>query len=356
MLKDRRDRRGVLQSLQAHPYFGRIDFVEAAEPTEVVYIGSGSRMEEDHIFVHDWRADICSLTYRHAVGPARFACPAGHRSGEVRLHRTFNIADGQFQGCQDLGGKAEGGSAAANILVGLLGKHTTGRMRQIVQSIQAEQDRVIRNRAAIVAVHGPAGSGKTIIALHRAAYLLYQQRIARPNGHVSSHGMLAFSPNRAFAGYIASVLPDLNEGQIRQIILHTFLSDRLSRANRPTPGKPAYQIETAAAQFETALQLLNSAKFEPRKRLCAFKSSHALIDLVETFAAKQEQDAEQRLEGIGFPTDAGEATYRHDEERRILYTACSRALHELYVCYSGSPSPLLPLENEDLYTHHSAQP
>lgn len=257
-LKDRRDRRRVLESLLARPYFGRIDFLERGEArAEVVYVGSGSLMEDDHIFVHDWRADVCSLYYRHAVGPTRFACPSGQRSGEVQLHRTFTIARGQFQGYQDLGGEGDGGGTADDILVGLLSQHTTGKMRQIVQSIQAEQDNIIRNRAEIVAVQGPAGSGKTIIALHRAAYLLYQQRISRPAGSVSSRGMLAFSPNRAFSSYIASVLPDLNEGQIRQIILHQFLSHQLSRSNRAAQGRAAFRVESAAEQFETALMLLD---------------------------------------------------------------------------------------------------
>ena len=78
---------------------------------EIVYIGSGSLDAEEHIFVHDWRADICSLYYRHATGAARFACPAGVRSGEVRLHRTFTIANGEFKGYQDLGGEGEGATA-----------------------------------------------------------------------------------------------------------------------------------------------------------------------------------------------------------------------------------------------------
>ena len=138
------------------------------------------------------------------------------------------------------GGDVIAQEAADSMLLSLLNRNSSGKMRQIVQSIQAEQDTIIRSAGDVVVVQGPAGSGKTIIALHRAAYLLYdmrleRERLAQRYGHISAQRMLVFSPNSVFADYISRVLPDLHEDQITQVILEQFLQSELTRQSAGGP-------------------------------------------------------------------------------------------------------------------------
>jgi DNA helicase-2/ATP-dependent DNA helicase PcrA len=127
--------------------------------------------------------------------------------------------------------------------------------------------------------------------------------------------MIAFSPNRTFATYIASVLPDLNEGQIRQIILHQFIVDQLGRLTTKVRGRAAFRIESSAQQFEAALGSLDSPGFAARRQSCLFKASRAMMDLIEEFAAKREQEIEERFTDLEYPSSAGERSlfFTHTE-------------------------------------------
>ncbi len=201
---------GSLKRLYKSPYFGRIDFLEQGEKAaEKIYIGMSSLTTDDtmDMLIYDWRAPISGMFYDFETGSSSYLCPAGLIEGQMLLKRQYRIENSDIVYMFD-------SSLIINdsMLQEILGKSTDNRMRTIVTSIQKEQNTVIRNsQNRILIVEGPAGSGKTSIALHRAAYLLYRYRET-----ISSENMLIFSPNHVFEDYISQVLPELGEENIRR--------------------------------------------------------------------------------------------------------------------------------------------
>lgn len=194
-----------LERLLRVPYFGRIDFLEDGEAREEkIYIGIANFMEEKtHInLVYDWRAPVSSMFYDNETGRAGYNCPAGLIEGDILLKRQYKIWLGKIEFMFDCSLKIDD-----EILQEILSKSADSRMRTIVTSIQREQNKVIRDDInKLLVVQGPAGSGKTSIALHRVAYLLYRYREL-----ILADNIVIFSPNRIFNDYISDVLPELGE-------------------------------------------------------------------------------------------------------------------------------------------------
>lgn len=201
------------------PYFARLDFTPAPgtpalgglRPGEKtpVYIGRWGVLQtpEYRVCVHDWRSPVANLYYSGQTGRVSYEAPDGAVEGELTLKRMFTIADGKLLGLQDTGVVGQ-----EVFLTEALSQATTSRLREVVTTIQAEQNAVIRSDPqAPLCVQGTAGSGKTTIALHRVAWLLYRlQRTVRPEQ------MLILAPNPLFLSYISRVLPDLGVEKVRQ--------------------------------------------------------------------------------------------------------------------------------------------
>lgn len=213
-----------LEKLAQTPYFGRIDFREEGEvETEPMYIGLATLFnDEEECLIYDWRAPISSMFYEYQLGLAGYECNSGMVEGEMVLKRQYKIANSQIQYMFDTNLKIDD-----EILQSILGQHSSGKMKQIVTTIQKEQNQVIRDEEnKLLIVQGAAGSGKTSIALHRIAYLLYTYR-----NKLNSDNILIFSPNYIFSDYISNVLPELGEENMRQITFHEYaemeLGDKL---------------------------------------------------------------------------------------------------------------------------------
>ena len=159
----------VLNKMKLDPYFGRIDF--KTEDTEKVYIGLSSIMDEKfNIYVYDWRSPICSMYYDYEVGDASYEAPIGTISGEITLKRQYKIINGKLDFYLDSDVNIDD-----EILLEALQNNNTSHMKNIVTTIQKEQNQVIRNDSnKVLIVEGPAGCGKTSVALHHIAYLLYK--------------------------------------------------------------------------------------------------------------------------------------------------------------------------------------
>jgi DNA helicase-2/ATP-dependent DNA helicase PcrA len=200
------------------PYFGRLDFQESGKDASTPYYIGKAGVEEEgsgKLIVIDWRAPVASLFYSFTGGldAAAYDSPDGLIDGLVYLKRNVVIRKQILQRVVDTFDREQDSLAAHDeFLIYRLGENKDNKLRDIVSTIQAEQDRIIRaakNTALII--QGVAGSGKTTVALHRLAYLLYQYR-----DQIRAEKMIIFAPSSMFLDYISTVLPELGVGNIQQ--------------------------------------------------------------------------------------------------------------------------------------------
>lgn len=203
-----------LKLLKKSAYFGRVDFLENDyDETDQIYIGTSTLDgSEGDILIYDWRAAICSMFYEQEKGHAIFKSPEGQVEGEILLKRQYRIFYDEIQSMFESSVKIDD-----EILQEVLSESKDSKMGIIVTSIQKEQNIAIRNETdRIVLVDGPAGSGKTSIALHRIAWLLYRYRDS-----IKPNNVVVYSPNEIFNDYISDVLPELGEENMK---MSTFIS------------------------------------------------------------------------------------------------------------------------------------
>ncbi len=200
---DKRNELARLQSQRKSPYFSRIDFTASnSTETEKIYIGLATLSENGNMLVYDWRAPISSMYYDFGIGQASYKVGKNLYRGEINLKRQYKIENSEMLGYFDTTLAIED-----DILRDVLSKNASPKMKQIVSSIQKEQNIIVRTEEFDnILVQGVAGSGKTSIALHRAAYLLYSHR-----NTIKSSDILIMSPNNIFSSYISNVLPELGE-------------------------------------------------------------------------------------------------------------------------------------------------
>ncbi|AJY76676.1 HelD family protein [Paenibacillus beijingensis] len=214
----REERKQKLEIARKEAYFGRIDFQEngGAAP-KPLYIGKAGvgRQHSSDLLVIDWRAPVASLFYSFSGGeaPVRYESPEGEVSGTVHLKRNLMVRGSELHRLVDsyIRGQEED-AVTDEFLLYRLGESKDNKLRDIVSTIQEEQDKIIRaDKNVALFIQGVAGSGKTTVALHRLAFLLY-----RYADRISSERMIIFAPNRMFLDYISGVLPELGVGDIVQ--------------------------------------------------------------------------------------------------------------------------------------------
>lgn len=204
------------------PYFGRVDFIyDGEEEPESFYIGIGtfSPQKGSVPLIYDWRAPVSSLFYDYDSGKASYEAPQGEMGGEITSKWQYKIRRGRLVYAFESDVKIDD-----EILREELSGSGDTRMKNIIRTIQKEQNEIIRNtKDRILVIQGVAGSGKTSVALHRIAYLLYHDR-----NNLRSENVLILSPNSVFSDYISHVLPELGEEPIREMSLDTFAYRRLN--------------------------------------------------------------------------------------------------------------------------------
>lgn len=205
------DQRKRLLKLRKSAWFGRFDFAALDQvAAKSFYIGVHHFHDDDNgeTLVYDWRAPVATLFYDFETGPGRFQAPSGPVDGQITLKRQFRIR------YQDIALMIDSAvNVVDDVLLETLSEASDEHMREIVATIQRDQNAIIRNEEArVLVIQGVAGSGKTSIALHRIAFLLYRFRDT-----LSSEDILIISPNRVFSDYIANVLPELGEEEVREI-------------------------------------------------------------------------------------------------------------------------------------------
>lgn len=217
-----------LELSQGNPYFGRIDFEfdDTGEHT-TVYIGKTNISGKDGEQVTtDWRTPICSLYYDGNIGATQYNAPEGVMSGKLKIKRQIIIKNGQITNI------TENDIAEDELLRPYLSINADNRMKTIIASIQKEQNEIIRKPLSQnIVVQGVAGSGKTSVALHKIAYLVYSL-----NEEIKSNQFLLLGPNPYFLNYISSVLPELDTEPVEQMtyidLVNYFLKDKLVLENQ----------------------------------------------------------------------------------------------------------------------------
>lgn len=214
----REERKNRLEIAYKEPYFGRIDFQELpGQRVMPLYIGKAGVPKENsnELLVVDWRAPVASLFYSFTGGDdaVTYDSPDGEINGHVHLKRNLMIRQRELVRLVDSYTKGqEEGAVTDEFLLYRLGENKDNRLRDIVSTIQQEQDQIIRaERSKVLFIQGVAGSGKTTVALHRLAFLLYQYA-----DRMRAERMIIFAPNRMFLEYISGVLPELGVGDIQQ--------------------------------------------------------------------------------------------------------------------------------------------
>lgn len=213
----------LLEKMIKSPYFARIDFkFDDGDEFEKIYIGRSSLRKNSYqeMYVYDWRSPIASVFYRFMTGEAFYDAPCGRVTGELNLKRQYEIKNGTLEYFFD-----SDVQIVDEFLRQLLSQNTTAKMKAIVETIQHEQDVVIRDMENdLLMVQGVAGSGKTSIALHRAAYLMYQGLQTK----LSANNIMIISPNSIFEQYISNVLPELGEDNVISSVFEDILSELLN--------------------------------------------------------------------------------------------------------------------------------
>ena len=208
------------------PYFARVDFQEdGTARAEPIYIGKMVLIREEDMkpVIIDWRAPISSLYYEERLGNAHYLAPRGDIAGQMSLKRQYTIENAELKNLFDI-------DITTNdtFLQSYLGANADSRLKDIVSTIQAEQNRIIRaDMWTPLIVQGAAGSGKTTIALHRIAYLVYtHEKTFKPEN------FMIIAPTALFLNYISEILPELGVDRVRQTTFEDFAMDLIGKRFR----------------------------------------------------------------------------------------------------------------------------
>lgn len=258
-----------LEKMLDIPYFARIDFTENGySDTEKIYIGLFNLMDEEtnDIRVYDWRAPISSIFYRSEIGPVEYTAPSGEIKGNVSLKRQYKIKKGKMEYFFD---------SNINILDEMLrealSKNMSSKMKTIVETIQKQQDLIIRDLVnELLIVQGVAGSGKTSVALHRIAFLLYQGL----NLNLSSNNIVIISPNALFSQYISNVLPELGEENIDELTFESIFSEIFENK---------LSIKTKSEQLEEIMCSHKESEKDFLRSYIDFKGSSVFLEIINRY-------------------------------------------------------------------------
>ena len=258
------------KKMQDSPFFGRVDFrYDGDEEAETFYIGIGNLSESAGSLplVYDWRAPVSGLFYDYDKGSASYEAPSGIFEGEVTSKWQYKIRKGKMLYEFESDVKIDD-----EILGAELGSNGEVQLKNIVRTIQKEQNEIIRNtKDKIMVIQGAAGSGKTSVALHRIAYLLYHDR-----ENLKSSNVLILSPNGVFADYISHILPELGEENIREMSFDLF----------------AYrELKDIVGDCEDRYDQIEHTVLNPKiQDICREKQSPEFVSKLDGFALRLEDE------------------------------------------------------------------
>ncbi len=314
-----------LKHVYNRPYFGKID-VKYLDTNENVsfYIGLKNIMRDMDFLVTDWRAPISSLYYDGNIGFNSFQSPAGMIDVELDQKRQFRIIDGELKYFFDTNQQI-----ADDILQDVLSENTSNRMQNIVQTIQKEQNEIIKNNLnKNVIVDGVAGSGKTSVAMHRIAYMLYTYK-----DQLSSDNFIFISPNKLFTKYISNLLPELGEDNVPTFCFYDIVKQL----------KIPYPVDSKSEMIE---DLLNGNL--NRLNNIVFKNSTSYLNKLNNYLKNYnvvELFKDIKIGNNSIPVSLlVRALNRVDNTENInlkIESICEKIVHELYPRLSDSKQDVL---------------
>lgn len=250
------------------PYFARIDFKENnANNERKIYIGKTGILNDKYdVIVTDWRAPIASIYYDGQLGKVKYECPDGIIKGDLSKKRVYTIENSILKEYQDI-------DITTNdeFLQECLNENSEARLKNIISTIQSEQNKIIRAKMSNpLIVQGVAGSGKTTVALHRIAYLVYTYE-----KEFNPDEFLIIAPNKFFLDYISNVLPDLGVDYVRQQTFEEFMLENID-AN--------FEINPINVELSNIVN--QNGKTDLIKKSANFKSSLRFKELIDEFIDK----------------------------------------------------------------------
>ena len=250
-----------LEHAISRPYFTRLDFAETGKKRESCYIGKHGVIDTRtfETVVSDWRAPIANLYYSGQIGSVHYETPEGRTDAELFLKRQFSIDDSKLTAILDADIVSQD-----EYLKSVLASATGDKLRDIVTTIQAEQNNVIRcPLEKNLIVQGVAGSGKTTVALHRIAYLLYAY-----SKKLEPENMLILAPSPLFLTFISQVLPDLGVEAVNQTTYSSYMTDLL-------------EIKPVKDTTIRQMRRLDSDEYEKKSSILRMKGSDRFIRRLE---------------------------------------------------------------------------
>lgn len=249
-----------LRSVLSNPYFGMFNFENNEEKNEI-YLGKKTIMDGTKVIAHDWRSPICSMYYDYNIGDAEYISNTGEkRKGKITKKRQIIIKDGVLKAVDE-----QDTLSNDSVLLKYLQENSDARLKSIIATIQREQNKIIRSplRGNYI-IQGTAGSGKTTVALHRIAYLLYNEA-----KNISEADFMILGPNKYFLNYISDLLPDLDIKNVSQLTFEEIAMKYM--------GISKVKLESKNKTLQEVLAGNVSAK------VIEDKSSIAYLKLLENF-------------------------------------------------------------------------
>ncbi len=266
-----------LEAIKQKPYFARIHFQKENEPAEKLYIGKTSLFDRDsqEPIIVDWRSPVANVYYDGRLGDLTYMVNDEELKGHLFSKRQYKIENGKLLDVRDI-------DLTTNdeLLQDALAGKADVRLTEIVSTIQAEQNEIIRaHLKQPILVQGAAGSGKTTIALHRISYFLYTM-----GEHFKPQNLMILAPNRLFIDYIADVLPELGVGQICQ----TTFAEYVQKATNIK-----VKIQNANEQLENAIQSVEEYSWITR-----MKGTMQYLEIMDRYIKKLEWQIADQFEDI----------------------------------------------------------
>lgn len=251
-----------LESILSNPYFGMFRFKNNSSKVSEIYLGKKAILDDNaQAIAYDWRSPICSMYYDYNIGKAAYTAINGAKeSGEILKKRQIIIKNGELIDVEE-----QDTLSNDSVLLRYLKENADARLKSIIATIQREQNLIIRsplNKDYII--QGVAGSGKTTVALHRIAYLLYNEA-----KNINESDFMIMGPNKYFLNYISELLPDLDINNVTQLTFEEIALD--------TIGLSKIKLESR----NTTLQEVLSGNID--EKIIKFKSSIAYLKMIEKF-------------------------------------------------------------------------